>query len=141
MSPVTTSCVFIKGYVLQILAYRRLLYIDKYASDEAHQSAGCRQRFSGRRVQQPVTKLTPAARRTPFLAWFFFGIFSWFSWFSWFRLSSALFGRPPPPQTALAPSGSSRCSSRYLDISFRFEQMPRYLFPTRADAPCTATSS
>ena len=29
------------------------------------------QRFSGRRVQQPVTKLTPAARRTPFLAWFF----------------------------------------------------------------------
>ena len=60
--------------MLQIHAYRRLLYIDKYASDEAHRSAGCRQRFSGRRVQQSVTNLTPAARRTPFLAWFFWDL-------------------------------------------------------------------
>ena len=143
MSPVTTSCVFIKGYVLQILAYRRLLYIDKYASDEAHQSAGCRQRFSGRRVQQPVTKLTPAARRTPFLAWFFFGIFSWFSWFSSvgsdYRAlcSVGLHRRRPPWRQAvllgapLAISISLSDSSRCPDISFRLEQIDVELSPDR----------
>ena len=137
MSPVTTSCVFIKGYVLQILAYRRLLYIDKYASDEAHQSAGCRQRFSGRRVQQPVTKLTPAARRTPFLAWFFLAssVGSVGSVGSDYRAlcSVGLHRRRPPWRQAvllgapLAISISLSDSSRCPDISFRLEQMPLVL--------------